>query len=150
MLNKCLLCIQFNCSDCNYLPKKSNFYNWLCRLYIYFNLKNKINIILVNKKYIFYLNSKFKKKFSYTNTLSFYYSFYKKVKYFPLGDIFLSPNIILKESKINKINYFYYFSRIAIHSILHIVGFNHKNNKNLKKMILMENYFLSKINFNNI
>ncbi len=132
------------CNDCFLLPKNIFFYKWLWKLIIFFNVKKKITIVLVNKKFIRKLNKKFKNKNCATDILSFT----SNIKYFKnnfLGEIIISPLVILEKSiKIN-INYFFYFSYLLIHGLLHILGFNHKKYSNFKIMRKLECFFLFKL-----
>ncbi len=150
MFNKHLLKIYFNCNDCVFLPRRYFFYLCLWRVYIFFNIRKRINIILTNKDYMLFLNSKFRYKFEFTDILSFSYLSYKfkKILELPLGDIYIAPQMVFKKSKFNKINYFYYFCCVLIHGVLHVLGFTHNSMSTFKKMEFLQEFFLSKIYLN--
>ena len=60
-----------------------------------------------------------------------------------LGDIIVNLNKIKKnELKGFKIE----FDRLWVHGLLHLFGFNHKKNKDFRKMIFMEKKYLNYIN----
>ncbi len=129
-----------HCNDCFFLPNKIFFYKWLWKLYIFFNIKKLITIVLVDKKVILNLNKKFRNKECVTDILTFVYKFNIKINY--LGEIIISPLVILKKSFSSNINYFFYFSYLLIHGLLHILGFNHNTYLNFKIMRKLEYFFL--------
>ncbi len=136
--------IYYRCNDCSFYPSWIYFNIWLYYIYLYYNIDNSINIILVNEKKIVFLNKKYRYINMVTNVLSFRYYLVSSINFF-LGDIFLCPKLILFESIKNNIDYFYYFSKILIHSMLHILGYSHYNELNYKKMFYLESFFLSKL-----
>ncbi len=145
MLNKCLINIQCLCDDCVFLPNNLYYYHCLWRIYVFYGITRVINIILVNKKKMIYLNFKYRNKNNSTNVLSFCYfscKFNFVDVFFPLGDIILSPLVILEESYINKYSYFFHFFHILIHGILHVLGFKHDSLLEAKKMKKIEYFFL--------
>ncbi len=145
----CILKINNYCTDCKIIPNKKMFYIWLWRIYIFFNIKKKINIFLINKKEILNLNFKFKNRNYSTDILSFKVSKYLKgISDIFLGDIFISPCKVWYNSCISKINYYYYFSYLSIHGLLHILGFKHNTFNNYKNMRAMELFFLCKLKKN--
>ncbi len=134
------------CNDCFWLPKKYLFYKWLWRLYIFWNIKKKVTLVLVNKDYIYYLNNKFRNKNSFTDILSFSCEYnIKNLKLNYLGDIVICPLVILENSIKKNINYFFYFSYLIIHGLLHILGFNHYKYLDYKIMRNFELFFLFKL-----
>ncbi len=139
LLNKFLnLNIFFN--DCFFLIDNFFINKLFNSLLIFFNINKYINVTLVNKCYILYLNNKFNNNNNYTDVLSFKY--FNPIKYNLLGDIIICPKILLiKCLKENK-NYNYYFLYILTHSFLHLINFDHYNNLNYKKMRFFEKFFL--------
>ncbi len=139
----CFLKLINHCNDCFFLPNSFFFYKWLWKLYKFFNIKRYINIILVNKEYILFLNKKYKSRNYITDVLSF--SYYLNFNNNCLGEIFLCPLFILQKSFKESINYFFYFSYLLIHSFLHILGFNHNKYYDFKIMRFIECFFLFKL-----
>ncbi len=138
----CFLKFKNYCSDCLFLPKKIYFYKWLSKLCEFFNIKKYIIFIFVNKKYILYLNNKFRNKNIVTDILSFSYT---NIQNNYLGDVFICPSLILEKSFKKNINYFFYFAYLLIHSLLHLLGFNHNKFYNSKIMRYTECFFLFKL-----
>ena len=85
------------------------------------------------------LNRKFRKKNKKTDVLSFPL---KSKSY--IGDIAISFEIINKKSSLS--NFSYEFDKTWIHGYLHLVGYDHKKNKDYKKMHNKEKLILQSLN----
>ena len=107
-------------------------------------------LLLSNSKEIKNLNKKFRKKNKATDILSF--PFYskknfkiklKKDKEIYLGDIIINLNKIKskKDSKIFKLE----FDKLWIHGLVHLFGYDHKKEKDFKKMKKVEKDYLNYI-----
>ena len=122
------------------------------------NFKNKnykkktifCTLLLSNTKAIKKLNSKFRKKNKYTDILSFpFYSkknLKKKIKNekeIYLGDIIINLNKI--RSKKNMKNFKLEFDKLWIHGLVHLFGYDHKKEKDYRKMIQVEKNYLKYI-----
>ena len=94
------------------------------------------------------LNKKFRNKNKSTDVLSF--PFYKKKEFknklrkereIYLGDIIVNFNKIDKKKDIKffKLE----FNKLWIHGLLHLFGYDHKNNKDFSDMVKIEKKFLS-------
>ncbi len=106
------------------LPKK----------YRFKNKKTIVTVLLSNNLKIKQLNKIFRKKNKPTDILSFPIN--KKVnnKIFYLGDIIISYEFMNKPKKINIIEFKEKVTKIFIHGFLHLMGYNHKKNKDFEKM----------------
>ena len=106
------------------LPKK----------YRFKNKKTIVTILLSNNLKIKQLNKIFRKKNKPTDILSFPLN--KKInnKIFYLGDIIISYEFMNKPKKINFIEFKEKVTKIFIHGFLHLMGYNHKKNKDFEKM----------------
>ena len=114
---------------CNAFPKK----------YKFLNKKVSFTLLLSNNKNIQKLNKLFRKKNKPTDILSFPLT--KKVrisKHTYLGDIIISYNFINKPKSLNTKLFKEKVIKIFIHGFLHLLGFDHKNNKDYKKMLKEE------------
>jgi probable rRNA maturation factor len=110
---------------CNAFPKK----------YKFLNKKVSFTLLLSNNKNIQKLNKIFRKKNKPTDTLSFPLT--KKVrisKQTYLGDIIISYNFMNKPKSLNKKLFREKVTKIFIHGFLHLLGFDHKKNKDYIKM----------------
>ena len=125
------------------LKKKELFFYKICKSfpkkYQFLNKKVSFTLLLSNNKNIKKLNKNFRKKNKSTDILSF--PFNRKIKISKktyLGDIIISYDFIDKP-KSQKINFFKdKLIKIFIHGFLHLLNFDHKKNKDYKKMLREE------------
>ena len=114
---------------CNAFPKK----------YKFLNKKVSFTLLLSNNKNIQKLNKLFRKKNKPTDILSFPLT--KKVKISKqtcLGDIIISYNFMNKPKSLNTKRFKEKVIKIFIHGFLHLLGFDHKKNKDYIKMLKEE------------
>ena len=123
------------------------------------NLKDKIfkkknifcTLLLSNSKEIKLLNKKFRKKNKATDVLSFPFQekseFKKKIKKekeIYLGDIIINLSKI-KNKKVLKI-FKFEFDHLWIHGLVHLLGYDHKKEKDFLKMRQIEKKYFDSIN----
>ena len=132
----------------NYIERKIKKLNFKNKNY----KKNIIfcTLLLSNTKAIKKLNSKFRKKNKSTDVLSF--PFYneknlkkkiKNKKEIYLGDIIINLNKI--RSKKNMKNFKLEFDKLWIHGLVHLFGYDHKKEKDYRKMSVVEKNYLKYI-----
>ena len=110
----------------------------------YFKKKKQIfSILLTNNQKMKNLNNKFRKKNKPTDVLSFPIN-HQMLNNSYIGDIAISYEIINKRSQNS--NFFLEFDKMWIHGYLHLVGYDHKKNKEYKKMIKKEKLILNYLN----
>ena len=137
------------------LKNKDIFFKKICKAfpkkYKFLDKKVTFTLLLSNNKNIKKLNKVFRKKNKSTDILSFPLD--KKIKITKntyLGDIIISYNYLDKprsqDLKLFKVKVI----KIFIHGFLHLLGFDHKKNRDYSKMLKEENflfkYVKSKIN----
>ena len=127
------------------LKKKELFFNKICKSfpkkYRFLNKKISFTLLLSNNKNIKKLNKNFRNKNKSTDILSFPFS--KKIKFSKkvyIGDIIISYDFIDKP-KSQKLKFFKEkLIKTFIHGFLHLLNFDHKKNKDYKKMIKEEKF----------
>ena len=111
--------------------------------------KNKdyeISFLMVNNDYIKELNANYRSKDSATNVLSFPMMDGNSLQHENiLGDIVISIDKILSESLDQKIDTYKYLSKISIHGILHLLGYDHVLNNDYMVMNQLEEKIINKI-----
>tara|TARA_B110000116_G_C16722374_1_gene529739 strand:- start:366 stop:821 length:456 start_codon:yes stop_codon:yes gene_type:complete len=111
--------------------------------------KNKdyeISFLMVNNDYIKELNANYRSKDSATNVLSFPMMDDKSLQHENiLGDIVISIDKILSESLDQKIDTYKYLSKISIHGILHLLGYDHVLDNDYMVMNQLEEKIINKI-----
>ena len=137
------------------LKNKDIFFKKICKAfpkkYKFLNKKITLTVLLSNNKNIKKLNKVFRKKNKSTDILSFPLD--KKIKISKntyLGDIIISYNYLDKPRSQDLKLFKEKVIKIFIHGFLHLLGFDHKKNRDYSKMLKEENflfkYVKSKIN----
>ena len=105
----------------------------------------EISILLSNNKYIKDLNSNYRSKNKSTNVLSFPMIDRKSLDHENiLGDIVISIDKILSESKEQEIDANKYLSKITVHGILHLLGYDHITDDDYLTMNQLEEKIIKK------
>ena len=125
------------------LKKKELFFNKICKAfpkkYKFQNKKVSLSLLLSNNKKIRKLNKDFRNKNKSTDILSFPVN--KKIrisKQTYIGDIIISYNFIDKPKTQQMKLFKEKLTKTFIHGFLHLLGFDHINNKDYKKMFKEE------------
>ena len=131
-------------------PQKqiSNILKKFPKRYKFIYKKVHLTVLLTNTNEIKILNKKFRKKNKPTDILSF--PFFDKTylnkkinnKKLYLGDIAISYEDFLKKNKNDHTNG---FIKIFIHGFLHLLNFDHRTNKDYKKMNYIEKKIFQKV-----
>ena len=126
------------------LKNKDIFFKKICKAfpkkYKFLNKKVTFTLLLSNNKNIRKLNKFFRKKNKSTDILSFPLD--KKIKIKKntyLGDIIISYNYLDKPRSQDLKSFKEKVTKIFIHGFLHLLGFDHKKNKDYSKMLKEEN-----------
>ena len=117
-------------------------------------------ILACNSKKIKGLNAQFRGKNNSTNVLSFPSTteIYKvngipkseaHVDPFELGNIAIAYEVCKKEAHFSKIDIEHHVYHLIIHSVLHLLGFDHEEEENASKMEKIEVQVLAKLGINN-
>ena len=137
------------------LKKKDIFFKKVCKAfpnkYKFINKKISLTLMLSNNKNIRKLNKNFRNKNKSTDVLSFPLN--NKIKIsnkIYIGDIIISYDFINKPKNQNLDKFKEKLIKTFIHGFLHLIGFDHINNIDYKKMLKEEEYIynsvISKIN----
>ena len=106
----------------------------------------EISFLMVNNDYIKELNANYRSKDSATNVLSFPMMDGNSLQHENiLGDIVISIDKILSESLDQKIDTYKYLSKISIHGILHLLGYDHVLDNDYMVMNQLEEKIINKI-----
>ena len=143
-----------------YLRKTKKFDLMLLKVNDYINsyLKKKnlsLSILLTNDAEIKDINFKYRNLNKPTNVLSFkpmidennYFKISEQEVF--LGEIIISMERVLEESKINNILFKDHFLHIFLHAILHILGYDHEKDGERKKMENIEISILKTLGIKN-
>jgi len=132
------------------LKNKDIFFKKICKAfpkkYKFLNKKVTFTLLLSNNKNIKKLNKVFRKKNKSTDILSFPLD--KKIKFSKntyLGDIIISYNYLDKPRSQNLKSFKEKVTKLFIHGFLHLLGFDHKKNKDYSKMLKEENLLFKSV-----
>ena len=125
------------------IKNKDIFFKKICKAfpkkYKFLNKKVTLTILLSNNKNIKKLNKVFRKKNKSTDILSFPLDKNIKIKKNTyLGDIIISYNYLDKPRSQDLKSFKEKVAKILIHGFLHLLGFDHKKNKDYSKMLKEE------------
>ena len=132
------------------LKNKDLFFKKVCKAfpkkYKFSNKKVSFTLLLSNNKNIKKLNKVFRKKNKSTDILSFPLD--KKIKISKntyIGDIIISYNYLDKPRSQNLKSFKEKVAKLFIHGFLHLLGFDHKKNKDYFKMLKEENLLFKSV-----
>ena len=103
-----------------------------------------VTYLLTSNKKIKELNFKYRKKNKPTNVLAFPMQSLYMNKYL-LGDIVLANQTLLKEATEQSITKYDHLCKITIHGMLHLLGYDHKTEKQFKQMTKYEKLIYNSI-----
>ena len=132
------------------LKNKDLFFKKICKAfpkkYKFSNKNVTLTLLLSNNKNIKKLNKVFRNKNKSTDVLSFPLN--KKIKISKntyLGDIIISYNYLDKHRSQDLKLFEKKVIKIFIHGFLHLLGFDHKKNKDYSKMLKEENLLFKSV-----
>ena len=132
------------------LKDKNHFFEKICKAfpkkYQFLNKKVSLSLLLSNNKNIRRLNKNFSSKNKSTDILSFPSSKNPRMSEDTyLGDIIISYNYLDKPKSQDLKSFKEKVIKIFIHGFLHLLGFDHTNNKDYSKMLREENLLYNSI-----
>ena len=132
------------------LKNKDLFFKKICKAfpkkYKFLNKNVSFTLLLSNNRNIKKLNKILRKKNKSTDILSFPLDQKTKIsKNTYLGDIIISYNHVDKPRSQDLKLFKEKVTKIFIHGFLHLLGFDHKKNKDYSKMLREENFLLKSV-----
>ncbi|UNB92342.1 MAG: rRNA maturation RNase YbeY [gamma proteobacterium endosymbiont of Trioza apicalis] len=141
-----ILCnLQIICKVKLGLPNKSDFLCWLSCIFSFFQKKIEITIRIVDEKEILLLNYNYRGKNISTNILSFPVDTFFELQCGFLGDLIICRQVVEREALIQLKSLNMYWAYILIHGSLHLLGYNHINNRENLEMKNLEYIILNKL-----
>ena len=125
------------------IKKPHIFFNSLVKVfpkkYRFVKKKISLTVLLSNNKNIQKLNKEFRNKNKSTDVLSFPSEKKINIKKSPyIGDIIVSYEFMNKPKTLSVLEFKSKVSKIFIHGFLHLLGYDHINLKDFKKMLVQE------------
>jgi len=110
---------------------------------------SELVVRLVSPVEIQVLNKEYRSKNQVTNVLSFSSDIPKEIGESILGDVVICVDVVREESVLGGKAFSDHLSHMAIHGILHLLGYDHDDLDSANKMEGIEIEFLKKIGVNN-
>lgn len=133
-------------SDCDssWLPSDAQCEFWITNALTTANYNKNCGISLkfVNEAESGALNSSYRGKSNATNVLSFPADLPVEVSnqldYLPLGDIVICPSVLEREAQEQAKTIEAHWSHLLTHGVLHLLGYEHDNDKDAREMESLE------------
>ena len=106
-------------------------------------------VVLTNDGEVQEYNKKYRKKDKPTNVLSFPVDGITTSKIVNLGDIFISLDTMKKESEVQSKNFYDHFFHLLLHSVLHLLGYDHNTDEDQRAMENLEVKILDELGIGN-
>ena len=118
------------------------------------NCQVEISIVLGNNDFLQSLNEQYRNINKPTNTLSFPLNEINLQQQYnqellPLGDVILAKEYIQDQAKEQNKTFKNHLTHLTIHSVLHLLGFDHQNDTQAQEMESLEIKILKKLDIDN-
>ncbi|MCV2526027.1 MAG: rRNA maturation RNase YbeY [Candidatus Lightella neohaematopini] len=131
----------------NILPSNRKFKYWISSILPILTHNIHINVIIVSRSIIYFLNKKYRNLSTVTNVLVFPFVFTTQAIIPIIGDIIICWQVVEYESiKLSKKLEIYY-SHMLVHGLLHLLNYKHNSKKNSIIMMNLEQSILNKIKY---
>ncbi|MCV2508542.1 MAG: rRNA maturation RNase YbeY [Candidatus Lightella neohaematopini] len=131
----------------NVLPSNKKFKYWISNVLPVLTHDVHVNVIIVSRSIIYFLNKKYRNLNTVTNLLVFPFIFKTNTIIPIIGDIVICWQIIEYESiKLNKKLEMHY-SHMLIHGLLHLLNYKHNSKKNSVIMMNLEKSILNNLKY---
>ena len=108
------------------------------------DMSREVNIVLTNDSELRKLNKKYRGKDAPTNVLSFETGDSEL-----LGDIFISFDTVMQESEDKSSKFTAHATHMVVHGVLHLLGYDHLNDKDAAVMEQCEGQIMQKLGLQN-
>jgi len=143
--------VESTCSQAAYMPDEQQVNSWLrCVLEsVGYEKPAQLSVCIVGRQEITALNSQYRKKNKATNVLSFPYEPLPGVDIPLLGDVVICAEVVNDEAREQGKNTEQHWAHMIVHGALHLLGYDHINDKDAQHMEAMEIRILSQLGFSN-
>lgn len=131
------------------LPQVSDFEEWVSAVLVGKKDNAQLTVRIVNENESTYLNAHYRHKNGPTNVLSFPAEYAKDIPIALIGDIVICAPIVISEAKTQNKDAFAHWAHLTIHGTLHLLGFDHTNERDANKMESCEIETLKRLGFTN-
>ena len=136
-----------NFSSCKNIPDEIFFHRWVSASLSSQKKPLEVVIRVINEDESAALNNRFRKKNVATNVLSFPADLPESLNFPLLGDLAICAQVVAREADEQNKDLDAHWAHIIIHGSLHLIGFDHEDDVDAKKMEKMETKILSEFYF---
>ena len=137
-------------NDTSYeIPSREQFDKWIQTVIDYHGSFFQVSIEIVDDKVSQELNNTYRNKNKPTNVLSFILDLPEEVEEDLIGDLAICAPVVEKEALEQDKLINHHWAHLTIHGTLHLLGYDHVNDKDAKKMESIEIKLLNSLNISN-
>ena len=131
------------------MPSTEQFQTWVDQALADYEQDTEIVIRIVDEQESAALNAQFRQKQGPTNILSFPFEVPDGIELNLLGDLVICAPVVAKEAMQQNKHLFDHWAHIVVHGILHLVGYDHHQDRQAEQMEAKEIKILEKMFINN-
>lgn len=140
--------VQIACDEDD-VPDTEQFRDWARAAVGKLREDSELTIRIVDESEIERLNSTYRHKVGATNVLSFPFDAPAEVKIPLLGDIVICAPVVRREANEQSKSADAHWAHMVVHGTLHLLGFDHNQEREAQEMEEMETRILSDLGFEN-
>jgi probable rRNA maturation factor len=140
--------VQIACDEDD-VPDTEQFRDWARAAVGKLREDSELTIRIVDEAEIERLNSTYRHKVGATNVLSFPFDAPAEVKIPLLGDIVICAPVVRREANEQSKSADAHWAHMVVHGTLHLLGFDHNQEREAQEMEEMETRILSDLGFEN-
>lgn len=145
-----LIHVRLNTHPYRTTPTQKQFTRWVQAALSAVNIRAKeIHIHIVSEKESARLNKFYRKKTGPTNILSFHYNTLPGIPNDSLGDLIICNNLVKKEARAQQKKLIAHWAHLTIHGVLHLLGYDHVQLRDAKKMEALEIVIMGRVGYAN-
>lgn len=129
------------------LPQAKDFERWISNALQDFKTHAEVLVRIVDEEESAQLNSEYRGKNGATNVLSFPFEAPPQVEMNLLGDVVICAPIIEREALQQGKTVESHWAHMAVHSSLHLLGFDHQTDEQASEMELLEKDILARMGY---
>jgi len=131
-----------------HLPDKRDFHHWLSETVRLFQQDSEVTIRLVDEQESQQLNNMYRGKEKPTNVLSFPFEAPPGIELNLLGDLIICKQVVEKEALEQNKTVSAHWAHMVVHGALHLLGYDHIEDKDAEEMESLETEIMQKMGFN--
>jgi probable rRNA maturation factor len=126
------------------VPTRRSFSVWVeAALAVKKSRRDEVSIVLVDRRRARAINAEFRGKDYATNVLSFPFEPMPGRPSRTLGDVIICPAVVTQEAREQNKPVRVHFAHLAVHGVLHLLGFDHADNASAARMEAIERRVLA-------